>query len=69
MQMQEDYYLSELVELYPLNYTLPTLTIQVEGSGTTFPVPSHSVYAEGSIVLVDASPDEGGVFNHARATR
>jgi PKD repeat protein len=65
MQMLEDYqYLSNAVELYPLDYTPPSLTIQVEGSGTTFPDPGSTVYAEGSIVLVDASPDEGWIFDH-----
>jgi chitodextrinase len=65
IQMLEDYqYLSNAVELYPLDYTPPSLTVLVEGSGTTFPDPGSIVYAEGSIVLVDASPDDGWVFDY-----
>ncbi len=44
---------------------IPTysLTINVNGSGTTDPVPGVHQYSDGAVAVITATPDEGWVFN------
>lgn len=48
-------------EIPPVQYTL---TIAVDGAGTTDPAPGPHVYVEGTVVPVDAIPDGGYMLDH-----
>ena len=52
---------AHFTEIPPPQYTL---TITVDGSGSTSPLAGTHSYDEGAEVLITATPDEGWVFDH-----